>query len=101
MSRIGRKLACVSHQVVDDFDMLSTVRAGGSSDVHLAPLTWTERDDITTLCGRDIRGPPTRSFRRNGCLRCAGSALGMGITAVRAWPRVAAYPYRLLQSRNR
>jgi len=89
----------VGRQVVDVFDMLSTVRAGGSSDVHLAPLTWTERDDITTLCGRDIRGPPTQSFRRCGCLRCAGSALGLGITAVRESPQVVVNLSRFLDSR--
>src|SRR5438105_3650188 len=57
--------------VVDVFDLLLVVRAEGSADVHLAPYNWSERSEITTLCGRQIRG----SRRQGGSVTTALLAL--------------------------
>jgi hypothetical protein len=70
--------------IVDVFNILRTVVADGALKAHLAPYNWRERPDVTTLCRLPVRGgPPTTSFQRNGCVRCAVRAVGVGIEAVR------------------
>lgn len=75
--------------VVDVFDILRPVLSQEKSMVHLAPLDWPERRDITTLCGRAINGAPTSAtFAKSGCPACARRAVEAGITAVRERPRL-------------
>jgi hypothetical protein len=88
----------MNREVVDVFDILRPVRAEGSSMVHLAPYNWDTRGDSTTLCDLKISpAPPSVTFQRDGCFRCARHAVSVGIGAFREGERVVVYLSRFLQ----
>ena len=70
--------------VVDVFSILTTVRADGALEAHLAPYDWRERPGTRTLCRLPIANrPPAEDYPERGCLRCGIRAVAVGIDAVR------------------